>query len=81
MSLHSCMNCAHFIAKGSVRCLMEQAPDVQDPGAGNRCAHFEFASVNEGAPAASREAVLGASESGGDDPAAARRRWAKLFGD
>lgn len=82
MSLHSCMNCMHHVAKGSVRCLIEEAEPVQDPAAGNRCRHFEFASgASVPAPAdeMAREAILGGTEAG-SDPAAARRRWAELFG-
>lgn len=82
MPLHSCMNCTHFVAKGSVRCLVESAEEVQDPSGGNRCAHFEFA--NAAAPAAALEAEAVANEFANrdvDDPATARKKWAELFGD
>ena len=82
ISLHSCMNCMHHVSRGSVRCLVEAAAPVQDPAAGNRCSHFEFASPASTAEAAggfAGEAIFGGAKNGGD-PAAARKRWTELFG-
>ena len=82
ISLHSCMNCVHHVATGSVRCLVEGAAAVQDPAGGNRCSHFEFASPASEAEASGEmagEAIFGGTRGDGD-PAAARKRWAELFG-
>jgi len=87
MPLHSCQNCTHFVAKGSVRCLIEAAQEVQDPSGGNRCSHFEFAN---GAAAAAASAAMEADppmapaiqdRRAAQDPASARKKWAQLFGD
>lgn len=82
ISLHACMNCMHHVSTGSVRCLVEGAALVQDPGAGNRCSHFDFAPLAAAAEAAGEmaaEATFGRAVKGGD-PVAARKRWAELFG-
>ena len=76
------MNCVHHVATGSVRCLVEGAAAVQDPAGGNRCSHFEFASPASEAEASGEmagEAIFGGTRGDGD-PAAARKRWAELFG-
>jgi len=81
MPLHACVNCLHFVSKGSIRCLAEGTEDVLDPAAGNRCGEFTFASANDSVAAeGAAEAVLGTVERA-TDPSTARRRWAELFGD
>ena len=81
MPLHSCQNCLHHVSSGSVRCLVENAPAVQDPGAGNRCDHFEFA-ANVAPPEEFAEQNTAPNPTSGPvtDPASARKRWAELFG-
>jgi len=81
MSLHSCQNCLHHVTSGSVRCLVETAPPVQDPSAGNRCQHFEFsAQMAAEQQMATQEFTPSRTADPVADPASARRRWDKLFG-
>ena len=77
MPLHSCMNCQHFVSRGSVRCLVPEADDVLDPGSGNRCSFFEF-EAGSGRGPAENEAAASARSTAPSDAAAARKKWAEL---
>ena len=80
MALHACINCQHFVSRGSVRCLIPEADDVLDPKGANRCGSFEFA-FNSATSATTPFLDPRAPQAPHSDAASARRKWNELFGE
>lgn len=78
MPLHACANCRQFVKRGSVRCLVPEAPPVVDPQASNRCRWFEFITDRtQSATPPPQEPRRGGGKLDADE---ARQAWDQLFG-
>jgi len=81
MPLHACVNCRHYVPRGTLRCLVPDAPRILDPKAANRCTAFAFVerSQAEIQGAADGFDAGRSNETPGPDASDARQRWDQLF--